>query len=54
MTRNLIRGYPVAIQISSRADYNVISGNTLLYTMEGLLNENVTNVAKDNTLVKIQ
>ena len=54
VTRNLIRGYPVAIQISSRADYNVISGNTLLYTMEGVLNENATNVAKDNTLVKIQ
>ena len=54
VTGNLIRGYPVSIQISSRADYNVISGNTLLYTMEGILNENATNVAKDNTLVKIQ
>jgi len=54
VTRNLIRGYPAAIQISTRADYNVITGNTLLYTMEGILNENATNVAKDNTLVKIQ
>ncbi|MBL8240169.1 MAG: right-handed parallel beta-helix repeat-containing protein [Bryobacterales bacterium] len=54
VTRNFIRGYPAAIQISSRADYNVIAGNTLLFTMEGLLNENSTNVAKDNTLVKLQ
>jgi parallel beta-helix repeat protein len=54
VSNNLIRGYPVAIQISSRADYNVISGNTLIFTTEGLLNENKTNVAKDNTLVKIQ
>jgi parallel beta-helix repeat protein len=54
VTRNLIRGYNVAVQISSRADYNVITGNTLLYAVEGILNENATNVAKDNTLVKIQ
>ncbi|MFN0101195.1 MAG: NosD domain-containing protein [Bryobacteraceae bacterium] len=54
VTGNLIRGYPAAIQISSRADYNAITGNTLIFTMEGLLNENSTNVAKDNTLIKIQ
>lgn len=54
IAHNLIRGYPVAIQISSRADYNVIAGNTLLFTMQGILNENATNVAKDNNLVKIQ
>jgi parallel beta-helix repeat protein len=52
---NIIRGFPAAIQISSRADYNVISGNTLIYTEEGLLNPNTTtNIAKDNTLLKIQ
>ena len=54
VTGNLIRGYPAAIQISSRADYNVIIGNTLLYTDVGLINENATNVAKDNTMLKLQ
>ena len=51
---NLIRGYPAAIQMSLRSDYNVVTGNTLIYTMEGVLNENPSNVVKDNTLVKIQ
>jgi parallel beta-helix repeat protein len=51
---NMIRGFPAAIQINSRADYNVIAGNTLLYLNEGLLSENPTNIAKDNTMVKLQ
>ena len=54
VTRNLIRGFPAAIQISTRADYNVIVGNTLIYTEVGIINENASNIAKDNTLVKIQ
>ncbi len=54
VTGNLIRGFPAAIQVSSRADYNVFTGNTLLYTEEGIINANPTNIAKENTLVKLQ
>ena len=51
---NLIRGYPAAIQMSLRSDFNVIKGNTLIYTDAGILNENPSNMIKDNNLVKMQ
>ena len=51
---NLIRGFPTAIQISGRADYNVIDGNTLIYRIAALENPNATNIAMNNRTTQIQ
>ena len=47
---NLIRGFPTAIQISGRADYNVIDGNTLIYRVAALERINASNILMNNRL----
>jgi len=51
---NLIRGFPTAIQISGRSDFNVIDGNTLIYRVAALENPNATNIAMDNRTTQIK
>ena len=47
---NLIRGLLTAAQISGRADYNVIDGNTLIYRVAALESPNASNIFMNNPL----
>lgn len=47
---NLIRGFPTAIQINGRADYNDIDGNTLIYRVAALESINASNILMNNRL----
>lgn len=54
ITGNLIRGFPVSVQVNSTAKFNVFTANTFIYSKDAVGNENTSNIVKDNTLVKME